>query len=173
MSALAHISTQGRMARLPFVISVLVIYVLSFLSQVLLSAPAIARLGVGPFALVQGILIWAWIVVHMRRLRDAGKPTGLAIGIALVYAIEVVFAILLVWLIAESSVPQPEGQDANILTLFVFLYLLALLTGSTSMLGVLQLWLIGVALLLSLPIIIAFVFSVTTASRPSVSPTAP
>ena len=49
---------------------------LSFASQMLLSAPVTAQVSVVPFVLVQVVLIWVWIVLHTRRLRDAGRPTG-------------------------------------------------------------------------------------------------
>ena len=51
-----------------------------------------------PFVLVQIVLIWLWIVLHRRRLRDAGRPTGIVIGIALIYALEVVLLALLIWI---------------------------------------------------------------------------
>ena len=34
----------------------------------------------------------------MRRLHDAGRPTGLVIGIAMIYALEVVLLMLLIWI---------------------------------------------------------------------------
>ena len=79
-------------------LAAIVVYLASFGSQVLLSAPVTARMSVLPFALVQAVLIWLWIVLHARRLRDAGRPAGLAVGIAIVYALEVVLLVIMVWL---------------------------------------------------------------------------
>ena len=64
------------------------VYLVSFASQLLLSPPVTRWAGVWAFALVQAVLIWLWIVLHGNRLRDAGRPTGLAIGVACVYALE-------------------------------------------------------------------------------------
>ena len=103
---------------------------LSFGSQVLLSAPVTARMSVVPFALVQAVLIWLWIVLHAQRLHDAGRSAGLAVGIAIVYALEVVLLTIMVWLILQSTATTGggAGSDATILQLFVILYLLTLLS---------------------------------------------
>ena len=96
----------------------------------LLSPPVTARLSVVPFVLAQIVLIWLWIVLHRRRLHDAGRPTGIVIGIAAIYALEVVLLVLLMWLML--SVPDRQAAasgEASIFQLFVLLYLLALMTG--------------------------------------------
>src|SRR5262245_18626611 len=80
----------------PFAVSALIVYVLSFLSQMLLSAPVVARLTVAPFVLAQAVLIGLWIVLHRRRLNDAGRPWGTVIGIAMVYALEIALLLILV-----------------------------------------------------------------------------
>ena len=61
--------------------------------------------------LVQVALISVWIVLHQSRLRDAGRPTGVAIGIACLYALEIVLLIL-VWLIM-SGVPGDSGGEGE------------------------------------------------------------
>ena len=77
------LSPIGRLARGPFALAVIAVYLASFASQLLLSAPVTAQVGVVPFVLVQVALIWVWIVLHAKRLRDAGRPTGIVIGIAM------------------------------------------------------------------------------------------
>ena len=161
------LSPDRGLAPLPFAVAATVIYLLSFGSQVLLSPPVTVRVNVVAFALAQTALIWAWLVIHTRRLRDAGRPAGLAVGIALVYAIEVVLLVIVVWLMLESGQSRGGGvgSDAPILQLFVILYLLTLLSGDPG-LGVMQWWIFGFVALMLLPVVIAFGFSVWTASRP-------
>jgi uncharacterized membrane protein YhaH (DUF805 family) len=171
MSLRALLSPAGRIAPLPFVIAAAGVYLAGFASQVLLSPPVTGSLGVLPFALVQAALIWTWYGLHARRLRDAGRSTGLAAGIALVYALQVLLLVLLVWLIlAFADAPAERGwSQAGILNLLVFLYLLTLLADGSN-LGTLQVWIIGFAVLMLLPVVIAVCFSLWAATRPSVPP---
>jgi uncharacterized membrane protein YhaH (DUF805 family) len=173
MSLRSLISPSGRLAPLPFAVAAIVVYLLSFSSQVLLSAPVTARMSVGPFALVQAVLIWLWIVFHVQRLHDAGRAGGLAVGIGLVYALEVILLAIMVWLILESSGGATSGgvgSDAPILRLFVILYLLTLLAGDPT-LGALQLWIMGIVALMLLPVAIALGFSLWAATRTAVTTT--
>lgn len=166
-------SSAGRIARRPFAVAVIAVYLLSFASQVLLSPPVTGRLSVLPFIVTQAVLIGVWIVLHQRRLRDAGRPGGTAIGIAMVYALEIVLLTLLVWLLL-SAVPGDgggAGSEATILHLFVFLYFLSLLTGDPN-LGALQVWVMGFAALMILPVVIALCFSIWAGTRPSVGQSA-
>jgi uncharacterized membrane protein YhaH (DUF805 family) len=170
---MSDVSTRlqsGRLAPLPFTLAVAVVYLLSFGSQVLLAPPTTGVLGVLPFALVQAALIGVWMVLHMRRLRDAGRPTGLAVGIAMIYALEVILLVIVVWLILESTAGTAEtaGRESSILHLFVIVYLLTLMTGDPSG-GALQIWIMGFLALMLLPVVIALGFSLWAATRPSVS----
>ena len=168
MSSLALISSAGRISRGGFAIAVVVVYVLSFLSQMLLSEPVLSRAGPWPFAAVQAALIWAWFVLHARRLRDAGHGSGMAIGIAIVYALAIVLLLLIVSAAmpsGTSAAPSTEKEAPTLLSLFLVLYLLALLAGDPS-LGIFAYLLMGVAAVLLAPIAIAFVFTIRPALRP-------
>jgi uncharacterized membrane protein YhaH (DUF805 family) len=156
-----------RLAPLPFLFGTLAVYALSFASQVLLSPPVTARFSVAPFVLAQAMLIGCWLWLHVRRLRDAGRGGGLAVGIATVYALEVVLFTLLIWLILSSAGTTNDGagSEAPILHLFVVLYFLSLMTGDPG-LGALQAWMTGFLVLLALPVAIGVVFSLWTATRP-------
>jgi hypothetical protein len=169
MSLRTLVSSTGRLAPLPFGVAVVAIYLMSFGSQVLLSPPVTGRLGVWAFTLVQAGLIWVWVVLHSRRLHDCGRPTGLATGIALIYALEVVLLVILVWLILTAGFARPEDadQEVSIMKLFVFVYLLALLTGDPT-LGGLSYWIAGIVALLFVPVVIALWFSLWAATRPRV-----
>ena len=164
------LSTSGRLAPLPFALAVLVVYLVSFGSQVLLAPPVTRWAGVWAFALVQLVLIWLWVVLHGSRLRDAGRPTGLVYGVACVYALEIVLLVLLVWLILSAGMNRPDegASNASILQLFVILYLFALLTGDPN-LGALQFWIMGFVVLMLLPVVIAIGFSIWAGTRPSVA----
>jgi len=164
-------SPSGRLAPLPFALAVAVVYLLSFGSQMLLSKPVTARMSVLPFVLVQAVLIWIWIVLHTRRLRDAGRSGGLAVGIAIVYALEVALLAIMAWLILASAgaAPDSAGRESAILQFFVILYLLAFLSGDPQF-GSLQIWTMGFVVLMLLPVAIALGFSVWTATRTSASP---
>jgi hypothetical protein len=155
----------------PFAAAVLLVYVLSFASQILLSPPVTSRLSVVPFVLAQGVLIGLWVVLHRRRLRDAGRPSGIVIGIAMVYALAVVLLVIAVWVILSGTTAGNDGagSEAGILYLFVILYFLTLLSGDPN-LGVLQIWVMGFVVLMLLPVVIALGFSLWTATRPSKTP---
>lgn len=166
MSTSLAYSQTSRLARGPFILWVVVVYALSFVSQMLLSAPVTARMSVLPFVLVQIVLIWLWIVLHRRRLRDAGRPTGIAIGIAMICALDMVLLTLLIWIVsAPSGTSTFADEGAGVFHLFAFLYLLGVLSGDPT-LGALQIWLMGFAVVMFLPILIAICFSVWTATRP-------
>lgn len=167
MSSFALISSSGRIGRGTFVVGVLIVYVLSFLSQVLLAGPVLARAGPWSFAVVQTALAWTWFVLHARRLRDAGRGHGLAVGIVILYALAIVFVLLIVVAMAPEAMPSTQTSDANassLLGFFLLLYLLALLTGNPS-LGILAYFLMAIAVLLLTPILVAFGFTIWTASR--------
>ena len=167
MSPSSPSSSSGRLAPAPFALAVIAVYLLSFGSQVLLSPPVTGGLSVLPFVLAQALLIGAWAVLHMRRLRDAGRPTGLAVGIAVMYALEVVLLAILVWLILEStaSTTDSAGRESTLLHLFVLLYFSSLLSGDPTM-GALQIWVIGFVVVMALPVVIALGFSLWAATRP-------
>jgi uncharacterized membrane protein YhaH (DUF805 family) len=163
------LAPSGRLAPWPFVFAVAIVDLLSFASQVLLSPQVTSSMNVVPFVLAQAVLIVLWIKLHVYRLRDAGRSGGLAVGVAAVYALEVVLFTILVSLIIHSAgtTDHGTGREATILHLFVVLYFLSLMTGDPT-LGALQVWMMGFAVLMLLPLAIALVFSLWTATRPRV-----
>jgi uncharacterized membrane protein YhaH (DUF805 family) len=168
MSLSAPQSQVGRIARGPFVLAVGMVYLASFVSQMLLSAPVTASASVLPFIVVQAALIWAWIVLHQRRLRDAGRPAGIVVGIAMIYVLEVVLLALVVWMLSSSAGQSGDGDGASIFHLFAFFYLLAMMTGESNLAGM-QVWLFGFAVVMFLPVVIAIVFSLWAATRPTLT----
>jgi len=155
-----------RLGRQAFIVAAVAVYLLGFASQMLLSGPVTARFSVLPFMLAQAVLIWFWIGLHQRRLRDAGRPTGLVMGVAAVYALSVAVLVILLWLVLSSAGGESARPDAGILRLFVVLALLGSMSGDSG-LGPLQIWILGFAMVMLLPAAIALGFSVWAAMQPN------
>lgn len=173
MSAVSLLfSRSGVLARKPFAIAITLVYLANFLSQVLASSAVTGQVGLLPFAIAQIVLVWSWIVLHVKRMRDAGRSAGLAIGIACLYVLMMLLLLLVLVMITgteESSQTVQTGQ--GLIRIFFVVYLFAMLTGSGDF-GVMTLWLTGFLLLLLLPVLIALGYSFWAATRPSV-PSAP
>jgi hypothetical protein len=148
-------------------LAVAVIYLASFLSQVLISPPVTARWGVWTFVLVQAPLTWVWFVLHARRLRDAGHPAGSALAIGILYALAIVLLMLLVepLLGPDTNAAATEVPRASFADFWIFLLLLAALTGEPSFGFFYVLALFMLALILT-PFAIALGFSIWAATRP-------
>jgi uncharacterized membrane protein YhaH (DUF805 family) len=166
------VSTSGRIARKPFAISVVVLYLLSFGTRALLAPSVMAQGGGILFALAQMLLIWIWYALHARRLRDAGRGRGSAVGIAIVYGFGIALVMLVALLLnppASGGAPDGGPPAAGLAELLLLLYLIALLTGQPH-LGVFGYVLIGIAVLVLAPIVIALLFSLWAGTRPSLQP---
>lgn len=169
-------SKDGRLARGPFVWGVLAVYVAGFMSQALLSSQIMARAGMWPFVFVQAALIWAWLALHIKRLRDADEGPAGAIGVAVIYVLALGLLLLVVGVFTTVSdaaparapgEPLPPAQ--SLLALFVVLLVFGLLfSADFSVVSILIKILVVVALL---PAFISFVFTVWTGTRPSAPPT--
>jgi uncharacterized membrane protein YhaH (DUF805 family) len=167
-SLASFFSASGRIAPRPFAFAVIFVYVLGFLSQVLISPPLTARYGVLPFAVLQAALTWAWLALHAGRLRDAGRPVGPALGIAVLYVLAIVLLVLLIEPIlgAGASTPATDRPRQEPIDLWVFALLLAVLIGPMSG-GFFYYLALGILLLVLTPIVIAIGFSIATARQPS------
>jgi uncharacterized membrane protein YhaH (DUF805 family) len=170
MDALAlFTSPAGRIARKPFAIGVVVVYLVSFGSRTLLASPAVAQGGLAPFMVAQLLIVWAWYVLHAKRLRDAQRSPASAVAVAVVYG----FAIALMALIAVELAPRPGAVDAagqpsaGWAEILIVLYLLALFSGEPH-LGIFGTILVALMVLVLAPIVITLVFSIVTGARRSV-----
>jgi uncharacterized membrane protein YhaH (DUF805 family) len=167
----AIFSTQGRLARKPFALGVLSVYLAGIAAQALLSGAVMGRAGLWPFAIVQAALIWIWLVLHIRRLRDAGQGPAAAIGIALVYVLALGLLLMLVVFFTNPDAVTPRGgespaSDAGTGTLLV-LFLFAIVFKPDF--GVFTTILKGLILIAFLPAVISLLFSIRTGVRPSVA----
>jgi uncharacterized membrane protein YhaH (DUF805 family) len=160
-------SAHGRLAPKPFALGVIVVYVTSFLAQLLLAPPVIRYGGLTLFALVQALAIWSWFCLHAKRLRDGGRGVGAAVAIAILYGLAVVLFLLMVALIA---VPFPKdathAPTFHLADLFVLLLALAVLTGDPAP-GLFAYVLMAVLMLILIPILMAIGFSIFAFGRPS------
>lgn len=159
-------AASGRIAPRPFALGVIVVYVLSFLSQVLISPPVTARWGVWVFALVQAPLTWAWFALHAKRLRDAGRSVGPALAIAVLYALAIVLLMLLIAPIIGPEAGGPNPRRMSFVDLWVFLLLFAAFTGQGSV-DFFYFLALGMLALILTPVAIALGFSIWTGARPA------
>ena len=160
---------HGRIAPRPFAVGVVAVYALSFLSQVLMSPPVTVRFGVLPFAILQALLTWAWFVLHARRLRDAGRPIGPAIAIAVLYVLAMVLLMLLLLLMDPTSARSaPPSRGRSLSEVWVFLLLFSTFAGEAT-LGFFHVLALGILALILVPVAIAIGFSIWAGTRPAVA----
>jgi uncharacterized membrane protein YhaH (DUF805 family) len=160
-------SREGRLGRRHFWLALAAVYLASIASQWLLTGSVTARSGVWPFALVQAGILWSWTVVHIKRLRDAGRPAAGATGVAILYGLSLGLVLLLVAVfLAGSDVPGAESPAAAAFGFFLLLAILGVLFSPD--LGIFTAILKILALIACLPLVISAVFSLYTGLRRSV-----
>lgn len=162
------LSPNGRIAPQPFIVAALTIYLLGSASHFLTVPAVIARGGLWPFMAAQAILIWIWFALHAKRLHDAGRTPGLAVGVTVLYALSIVLLLILAeafFNTSDSVMHDPNATSA--LGLMLMLYIIATLLGSLHYDFA---WLV-VAILIAMafvPIILALGFTLWTATRPRI-----
>ena len=161
-------SPNGRLRPAPFIYGAVAVYLAGLASHLLTTPHVITRAGLWPFVAAQILLIWIWFALHSKRLRDAGRSNGLAVGVAVLYALSV----LLLLIVADSFFNTSDGpmMDANAtsaLGLILVLYIISALAGSTQY--DLAWIVVAVLTLMALvPIIAAVSLTLWSASQPSV-----
>jgi uncharacterized membrane protein YhaH (DUF805 family) len=161
-------SPNGRIRPRPFICGAIAVYGVGAASHLLTVPDVLAHTGLWPFVIVQGVVIWIWFVLHARRLHDAGRSSGLAVGVALLY----ILSIALLLIVALGFFNTSDGLMANpsangALGLILLLYIISALAGSSQYdLG----WIVVAILTLMafLPIIAALGLTLWAATRPSV-----
>ena len=160
-------SPRGRLKPQPFIYGAAGIYLFGVASHLLTTPDVIRHGGLWPFVAAQILLIWIWFVLHAKRLHDAGRGSGMAAAVGLLYVLSVVLLLI----VADSFFNTSDGLMDNApatsaLELILLLYVIVTLIGSPhydlAWLMVVLLMLIGFA-----PIVVAVVFSVWTARRAS------
>ena len=163
------LSPAGRLAPRPFALAVLLLYALSFASQMLLALPPPA--GFWTFVAVQLVLAWSWYALHTKRLRDAGQKTGVAAGIAVIYALAVLLLLLVTAFMQAGPMAGMGGGPADLLMFWFALTFALGLFAEAADLGALGIILIVLALVVLLPFTLAIGFSIWAAIRPRAAAT--
>lgn len=160
-------SPGGRLRPQAFVYGAIAVYLAGAVSHLLTTPDIITRAGLWPFVTAQALLVWIWFVLHAKRLHDAGRGSGLAVGVGVLYVLSVV----LLMFIADSFFNTTGGLmdnagAAGALELILLLYVIVTLIGSPhydlAWAMVVALMLIGLV-----PLVVALIFTVWTARRPS------
>jgi hypothetical protein len=159
---------KGRLARKPFALGIAGVYLAGIAAQGLLSGEVMARAGLWPFVIAHVLLLLLWLLLHIRRLRDAGQGPAGAIGVALVYALSLGLLLMLVAFFTNPDAGPLDGErspgDAATGTLLV-LFLFAIVFRPDF--GVFTTILKGLILIAFVPAAISLVFSIHTGMRPS------
>lgn len=121
-------STEGRLPPKPFWLGLSAVYLAGFASQALLTGAVLAHAGLWPFVIAQGLLIWAWTALHIKRLRDAGEGPAGAIGVAAIYALAIgLMLLLLAFFLIPPAGADGEPAGGGVLGLFLLLAIFWLL----------------------------------------------
>jgi uncharacterized membrane protein YhaH (DUF805 family) len=157
-------SSEGRLAPTPFWLGLVAVYLASIASQFLLAGALTARAGVWPFVLVQAGVLWSWTVLHIKRLRDAGRGPAGAIGVAVLYGLSIGLILLLIAAFTTGADLPPGGEPAHAaLGFFLLIAILAVLVSPD--LGIFTIILKMLVLIACLPAVISTVFSLLTGLR--------
>jgi uncharacterized membrane protein YhaH (DUF805 family) len=161
------VSPNGRIRPQAFICGAIAVYLAGAASHLLTVPDILAHAGPWLFVIVQGILIWVWFVLHAQRLHDAGRGSGLAVGVALLYILSIALLLIVAFGFFNTSDGLMANPSANgALGLILLLYIISALAGSSQYdLG----WAVIAILTLMafLPIIAALSLTLWAATRPS------
>jgi uncharacterized membrane protein YhaH (DUF805 family) len=169
-------TTQGRLARKPFWLGLIPIYLAGLAAQMLLDGGVRARAGFTPFMVAQAVLLWSWLAIHIKRLRDAGQGPAGAIGVAVVYALALCLLLMLIAFltnpndVSTSADGERSASDA-VFGLMLVIIIVGLLFSPDF--GVFMTILKMLIFIACLPAIVSVVFSVVTGTRKSIAPPSP
>jgi len=104
-------SPRGRLRPQPFIYGAVAVYLAGVASHFLTTPDVLGRAGLWPFVVAQVVLTWVWFTLHAQRLHDAGRASGVAVGVCLLY----VLSIVLLLIVADSFFNTSNGPmaDAN------------------------------------------------------------
>jgi uncharacterized membrane protein YhaH (DUF805 family) len=153
------LSPSGRLSATPFLIGVFAAFAFGCLSLMALSSRLPASFAILLFAVAQGMIVWCWFCLHVKRLRDAGLPVTPATAIALLYCLAMCLLLLVLVSMPLESDDMVGGNE-----------LLAMLAGFASdpEPGLFGYVAMGILLLVLLPVVIALGFSFWLARQISV-----
>jgi uncharacterized membrane protein YhaH (DUF805 family) len=160
------LSPSGRLKPRPFIYGAIAVYLFGAASHFLTTPDILRRGGLLPFMTVQLVLVWVWFCLHARRLHDAGRSSGLALGIGLLYLLSVVLLLIVAdGFLTTANVPLGDANATGALWLLLVLTIASTLAGSSQY----DLAWVIVAILSFLafvPVVAALVFSLWAARKP-------
>jgi uncharacterized membrane protein YhaH (DUF805 family) len=161
------LSPQGRLRPQPFLIGIALVYIAGAASHWLTLPDLTARIGLWPFAAVQSVLTWLWFTLHAKRLHDAAHGPGLAIAVALLYLLSLALLLILATnFLTGTENTLGNANATSALELILLLYIVMTLAGSLHYdLGSIVVSILTLCALV--PLVIALVFTLWTATRPS------
>lgn len=158
--------TKGGLAPRRFALGVSAVWIAGIATQFLLTGEVVGRTGLWPFIVVQAALIWLWLLLHVRRLRDAGEGPAAAVGVALIYLLSIALLVLLVAFFTHPDATatggeNPAGDAATGTLLMLFLFAIVFKPDF----GVFTTILKGLILIAFVPSVISLLFSIRTGMR--------
>jgi uncharacterized membrane protein YhaH (DUF805 family) len=161
------LSPGGRLKPRPFIYAAIAVYLFGAASHFLTTPDILRRGGLWPFMAVQLFLVWIWFSLHAKRLHDAGRSSGLAVGIGLLYLLSVVLLLIVAdGFLTTANMPMADANSTGALWLLLVLYVVGALAGSTQY----DLAWVVIAILTFMafvPIVAALAFTLWAARRPS------
>jgi len=161
-------SPSGRLAPRSFIVAVVLVYIAAAASQALTLPGVIKSAGLWLFLAVQIVLVWIWYALHAKRLRDAGKPAGLAVAVSVLYVLSVALLVIIAGAFYRTLAGQgTDPNTAGALGLILFVSVVAALSGTPN--DSLAWLIVAILLVIAyLPMLLAVVTTVWAATRPSV-----
>jgi uncharacterized membrane protein YhaH (DUF805 family) len=164
-------SPAGRIEPRPFIAGAIGVYLVGVASQLLTTADVARRAGLWPFVAVQLVVVWIWFCLHGKRLHDAGRSSGLAVGVGLLYLLLAGLLLLAAdgFGFLTSSRSFGDADAGGLQWLIALLYVVGMLGGSSHY----DLILVTVAILIVLaflPIVVALAVTVWAAKLKSQPP---
>src|SRR5262249_50755584 len=158
---LLFFAARGRVAPGACAAGAAAVYGTDLLSQLLISAAVMLHAGLAPFALVQAIATWSWFCLHAKRLRDADRGIGVAVAIAVLYALAGILFLLLVALIMPPGGAAPTASAGHVLAFYLVLTTLMADPRPFASVGA------GIFPLVVAPVPMAIALSIWAAKRPA------
>jgi hypothetical protein len=113
------------------------------------------------------LLVWIWFALHAKRLRDAGRGVGLAAGVGLLYVLSIVLLVIVAAAFFNTAAADAaDANTASALGLILLVAVVAALAGSAHY-DVAWLLVTALTLMAFVPVIVALLFTLWAATRPS------
>jgi uncharacterized membrane protein YhaH (DUF805 family) len=159
-------SPSGLLRPRPFAGAALAVYIAGLAAQSLTAPGVLAHIGLWPFAVAQALLIWIWLALHAKRLRDGGHAMSLAVGASILYALSIVLLLIIGGsFLDKASIGAANGSSA--LGLLVLISAIATLLNASHY-DVTWLFVAGLTIMAFLPPLVAVAATLWAATRPSV-----